>query len=259
MVFGERFSLERLLVTDLDGGRRVVSGDPAVFDEHAGHPVAGGRHDVGLLEADVGETGRQRRVPVLLTSLFPEAEMPFPEGARGIAFIREHIGQGILAGTDDHPGVTYGYVRVATTPRILSGKQRVAGRGRYRGRGIRLGQADALPGEPVHLGRLHIPGAIAPQVAVPEIIGQDDHHVRRPFRPSGPGAARGQGGWQDGGKDQASVHRLCSIGSSYKACSRCSSAISSSVTVSVPGVPYRLRSCRGSCSRSKSSHSSMSW
>ena len=43
---------------------------------------------------------------------------------------------------------------------------------------MRVGEAYALSGEPVHVRGLNVFGAIASQVAIAKVIGKDDYHVR---------------------------------------------------------------------------------
>ena len=70
-------------------------------------------------------------------------------------------------------------------PGVFAGQQRVA-RGRAgRGRRVGGGEAQALRGQPVHVRGLDPRGAVAAEVAVAEVVGQDEDDVglvRQPRR-----------------------------------------------------------------------------
>ena len=65
--------------------------------------------------------------------------------------------------------------------RVPAGHQRAAGRRAYRGAGISLGKADALGGQPIQVRRQDPVLAITAEMAIAQIISQDEDNVRRLF------------------------------------------------------------------------------
>ena len=47
-----------------------------------------------------------------------------------------------------------------------------------RASGIRIGEAHALGGQPVHIGRAMVFAAVAAQVGPTEVVEQDEHNIR---------------------------------------------------------------------------------
>ncbi len=58
--------------------------------------------------------------------------------------------------------------------------------------GVAAGEADALGGEPVDAGTLIVPAAVAGQVGITQIVGQDKDDVGPAARASGTGLVRGR-------------------------------------------------------------------
>lgn len=61
--------------------------------------------------------------------------------------------------------------------RISSGDERAARRGAYRRRGIGVEETDALPREAIEVWSLVIGAAVTTQIAVAEIVGEDEKNV----------------------------------------------------------------------------------
>ena len=128
MLARRRFALEVMVVVHVDWRRLVVVSHHAVLDNHAGHTVGSGRHDVVVVETYVSRRRRQRRIPVLLAGAVAQSQVPLAYGARSVALRAEHVGYGELLGLDNHRRIARRHVRARSAPRILAREQRVARR-----------------------------------------------------------------------------------------------------------------------------------
>src|SRR4051812_36185448 len=69
--------------------------------------------------------------------------------------------------------------RVGRAPAVLAGNEGAPARAADGGPGLRLGDPPPAGREPVEVRRLHLLLAVAPEVAVPEVVGEDEDDVRR--------------------------------------------------------------------------------
>ena len=103
--------------------------------------------------------------------------MPFADDAGGVAGPLEQRGHGRAAWFDEQPLDAGRDAGALLAERIFAGQERVARRRADRGHRVRVGEAQPLRGEPVHVGRLDFGRAVATEVAVADVIGQDEHDV----------------------------------------------------------------------------------
>ena len=164
-------------VVHLDGSRRVEVADATVFDEYTRHTVGRSRHNATVIEAQVVGRLVERAVPVLCSATAAQPEMPLPDSGRGVARLAEQVGQGELFGADDKGSVTLRHARAGSAERIFACEQTVARGCACGGRGIGVGEACSACRELVYVGRFHTLGAVSAQVAIAEVVGQEDDDV----------------------------------------------------------------------------------
>src|SRR5690606_13264245 len=107
------------------------------------------------------------------------AKPPLAEGARNIASLLQQLGEG-LNGIGQRLLAFGLYFLVATDvgmAGVLPGKERGARRGAYRGAGVKLGEAHDLGRETVEIGGEDMLLAIYPEVAITQVIREDEHDV----------------------------------------------------------------------------------
>ena len=167
----------RGLVADLDRVLGVEPDDGAVLDEDRRHPVAGGGHDEGVSEADL--IGRRVDLLVPVHVARAESEVPLADDAGGVAEFGEAGGHRRATGLDDEASVAGQDAGALATPGVFARQERIA-RGRAgRGRAIAGGEACALHGELIEIRGRDGLGAVAAEVAPADVIGVEQHDVRR--------------------------------------------------------------------------------
>ena len=177
---------------------------------HGLHPVAqGGRAVVVFVLVVIGVAEELAEILVEAAlrgvELVAVAEMPFAEGARGVAGGLQPIRNGGLAEREaEAVDIGLGDPRAVYAARLLdhvakrelksdallpAAGHEAGARGRaHGGIGVEIGKLHALGREAIDVGRLDVGRAHAAEVAVAEIIGEDEDDVR--FRQ----ARRGRGG-----------------------------------------------------------------
>ena len=172
------FAREVSVIAYLDRSRRIVVSHLAVFDEYTRYTVGSGSHDVMMVEADISQGRRQGGIPVLLACLSTQAQMPLADGTGRIAYALEHICHGKLGRLDNHSRIARSHIGARLAPRIFAREKGVAGWGTGRGDGVGIGETDSLLRQLIHIRCLYVPGTIASQVAITQVIGKDDDDVR---------------------------------------------------------------------------------
>ncbi|MEJ7636893.1 MAG: hypothetical protein WKF75_02605, partial [Singulisphaera sp.] len=126
--------------------------------------------------------------------------MPLAGEGRGVAGVLEPPGQGDLP--DGQPEVVRaaeaggvvvatdvpqadGALQPADSVRIAAGQQRRAGRRAFRPVGIEVRESDAPGRQPVQVGRPDVPAAVTAEVAIAQVVGQNQDDVRSPRRLGG--------------------------------------------------------------------------
>ena len=154
----------------------VEAHDAAPLDVDAGHTVVGGGEVVGVVETYVERSGPHVAVEVDGAVGAAQSEVPLPDEAGTVAQSLQHAGQGGLVRTDGQGRVGRQYAHVAP-PGVLARQQGVArGRG-GRGRGVGVREAHAPGGQAVEGRRADERGAVAAQVGVAHVVGQDADDV----------------------------------------------------------------------------------
>ena len=112
----------------------------------------------------------------------PDAEVPFADQSGGVAGVLQRLGQGHFGGGQAAGGdgaedaeLIVGH---AGADGVASGHESGAARGADLGGGIELREAQAFGGHTIQIRRLDRRVAVAAEVAVAEVVGQDDDDVR---------------------------------------------------------------------------------
>ena len=126
IVAAGRLAGKVLTVAHLNGGRGVVIGHTTVLYEHTRHAVGRCGHNIVIIEAYVGEVFVQLSIPVLLGCFRSQSQVPFANGASGIASLLEGISHGVLRRTDNHAGVSGGHIGAFLAEGVFARQQGVA-------------------------------------------------------------------------------------------------------------------------------------
>ncbi|OHB72155.1 MAG: hypothetical protein A2V70_20800 [Planctomycetes bacterium RBG_13_63_9] len=109
------------------------------------------------------------------------AQTPFADDARGVAGLLEQLGHGHVLRPQRHPGVAADQRVTGVQPR-----HQAASRGRTdRAAGIAVRKPHTLLGHAIEVRRPDHLLAVAAEVAIAEIVGQDEDDVRRIGRRGG--------------------------------------------------------------------------
>ena len=153
----------------------------AVLDVNGGHPVAGRGHDERGIEADVVRARPDLAVPVRSAG-GAQAEVPLAHNPGCIAGSLKHAAQRRPTWLDDEGRVAGQHTGAGFPPCILTGEQRVTGGCAGGRRRVSVREPDALACQPVDVRRLQARRAVGGDVAVAQIVGVDEHDVRRVLR-----------------------------------------------------------------------------
>ena len=186
-----RFAGEVALIIHVDRSRGIVVGHAPILNIDAGHAVGSGGHNIMVVETKVGGRLVQLPVPILLGCATAQAEVPLAKGCRVVASGMKGIGHGIALGRDNHPRIAGGHICSPSPQGVFAREQSVARGGARGGAGMGIGEAGAAARQAVNGRRLHTGGSIARQVAIAEVVGQNDDDVGSPIaRSSGLPVAR---------------------------------------------------------------------
>ncbi len=125
------------------------------------------------------EAAFRRRIPLRVAQM-PLAEHRAPVPAR-LQILRNQLlrlGQPVM-GLRKVIHLDIGIRSNAVALRKTARQQPHAGRGAHRRRHVRPGTEHALLRQPVKGRRFNLPGPRAAQIPVPQVVRQNDHHVRR--------------------------------------------------------------------------------
>ena len=103
-------------------------------------------------------------------------KVPLPYKAADIVPRREHFGDRQLAGMQ-HRVSPFGVAWLANANRIAAREQRRS-RGPADVLRVEVRQSNALGGHPVDIGRANVAVAVASEIAIAEIVSEDDDEVR---------------------------------------------------------------------------------
>lgn len=169
------FAGEWLFVVDLDGIGGVKVGDAAVFDEDAGDAVASSGDDEGIIEADLIGAGSDFGVPIDVA--IAEAEVPLADATGGVTALLEDGRKGGAAGSEESGRVAWEDGGVFTPPSVFARQERVAGGSAGSRGGVAVCEAEASAGEFIEVGSFEGGAAVTTEVAVADIIGEDEDDV----------------------------------------------------------------------------------
>lgn len=172
-----RFAVKVFAVAYVNGGRGVVVGHMPVLNVDTWRTVGRSRHDVVAVKAQVAQVLVERAVPVLLSGAAAQSQVPFSHGVSPVALRAEQVGQGILPGTDNHAGVAGCNVGAVAAKGVLPREQAVARGGTGGSHGVGVGKSYAFAGQAVGVGRADSLGAVAREVAVAQVVGNQKNDV----------------------------------------------------------------------------------
>ena len=136
------------------------------------------------------EAGELREAALVgVVSRIVQAAVPLAHVAGAVAGGAECITDGALAQGDAVQAAVRFHAQRAAAVVVASGEQRGARRGADRRAAVVLGAAHALGGEPIDVGRGQDGVAVAAQVAVAQVVGQEDDDVGTRARRCGSHAA----------------------------------------------------------------------
>ena len=163
---------------DAQAGRSLV--EAVVVGPDIGADVVAVEQAEPAVEAGLQRPGLERRIPVGHAPAVAGAQVPLAEDAGDVALLLEHLGQGQpVRGDGERAAGAEHAAGHAVAPAVAPGHDAVAAGRTDRCRGVGVGEAHALAGQPVAVRR-RVRAAVAGQVAVPQVVGQDDDDVR-PF------------------------------------------------------------------------------
>ena len=172
-----RLTFEVLLIADQNGSRGIVVGHMPLLDEDAGCAVCRCCHDVMVVEAYVARVHRQLGVPVLLGIFVAQPQVPLANGCRCVADILEGIGNGELLWADNHAGIASGNVCAWVTESIFASQKSIARRRTRGSNRVNVCEAYAALSQSIDIGCLHSGCSKAFQVAIAEVVGENDNHI----------------------------------------------------------------------------------
>ena len=165
-------------VADLYRSRLVVVGNVPLLNEDTRRAVSRRSHDVVIVEPDVAQVHRQLSIPVLLAVLVTQTQMPLADGCRGITSVLERVGNRELLRSDNHPRIASCDVRPRMAESILASQETVSG---WRTRGsnrVDIRKAYAALCQRIDIRRLHPCSTKALQVAIAQVVGINENHIR---------------------------------------------------------------------------------
>lgn len=105
MVSSSRLTVEVLSIRHLNRMLGIIVCHLPILYEHTRNTIRRSRHDVVIIETNVPQRLWQGCVPILLTGLITQSEVPFADGASGISLTLKHICHCKLARFDNHPAL----------------------------------------------------------------------------------------------------------------------------------------------------------
>ncbi len=139
---------------------------------------------VGLLVHVIGIGESEEKVETLTVGAegLGVAQVPLSNRSAGVARGREHLGDSDLVGIESRLFGREEHIRNPGPDGISSGQDRRAGRTAEGGCGVEIGEADSLGSHPVETRRADLLRAVATQIAVTEVVGENYDEVRGPVR-----------------------------------------------------------------------------
>ena len=185
IVLAGRLVANSRAVADEDRIIGVVTDNAPIFDIHARRTIARGWNAEEAGEADFQRAGLDLAVVIGLArhcavrpAFAAEAEMPFADGRGLVARGGEARPQrGAAIGNTQRRQPVQNAGRRLVPPSVLAGQQRVArGRANRRG-GMSIGEAAPFAGQPIEIRCFDLRRSIAAEVAVADVIGQNNDDV----------------------------------------------------------------------------------
>ena len=166
ILLARRLAREVLFIADQYRSRLIVVGNVPLLNEDTRRAVSRRSHDVVIVEPDVAKMHRQLSIPVLLSVLVAQAQMPLADGCRSITSVLERIGNRELLRSDNHARITSRNISSLVAESILASQEAIA---RWRTRGsnrVNIRKAYAALCQRIDVRRLHPCSTKALQVAI---------------------------------------------------------------------------------------------
>ena len=104
--------------------------------------------------------------------------MPLTNDSRSVSGFTKFLGQGGDIRFDHAERDTTDHLMGLVVPHCMTPRKKAVPRGcANRGRGMSVREPNPMLGDGIQLRRLNELGAIAGEISVTNIVGQDDHHV----------------------------------------------------------------------------------
>lgn len=138
-------------VVHMDGFLRVEVTHFAILHIDAGHAVARGGHDEGVIEAHVCRSGGDGTVPVNVAAA--QAQVPLADGRGAVACLLHEGAQrgGLVSRGQDEGCIPRQDAGALLPPGILPGEQRVARGGAHGVGAVRIGEEQSLVCKALHI------------------------------------------------------------------------------------------------------------
>jgi len=175
--------------TDLDGILGIVADHRVIFDEDAGDAVAGGGDKESGIEAEFERAWAD--IAVINGGSVAETEVPFSDESGGVPGVFKESGEGESRGGDEGGGIAGGDACAWLTPRVATGEEGEACGGANGGTGVGVGEAGAVFGEAIDVWGEDMGSAVATEISVADIIGEDVEDIGE--RTGGLGGLWGRG------------------------------------------------------------------
>lgn len=157
----------------------VAADDAVVFDINVRRGAVHDGHAEVVVETEVLRSGAEGFFPIVFALL--ETEVPFAEDGGVVSALFEKVGDGEGFGGDeegrgDGSGAPEAFA-IGSAEGVFAGEEPVAGRSADGGGRVGVGKAFSFGGQPVDVGGFEFGGAVAAEIAVAEIVGEDEDDV----------------------------------------------------------------------------------
>ena len=164
-----RLATDLRAVADLNRVRGIVADNAVILHENARHAVTGRRDEEGVVEAQLQRARLDVAIEIRLR-LVAQPKVPFADHSRLVARGLEHGWDRDRAGFDKSGGVARSDAGSSLPPCVASRQECIAGGCADGGRRVGIGEAAALTGEAIKVGRFHLRSTMAADVAVSQVV-----------------------------------------------------------------------------------------
>jgi hypothetical protein len=156
---------------------RIEPHDAMILHPHERRMAVHDGNAKKVIETALQRPRLQIGVPVRF-GLVAESEVPLAKTCRGVALALQHARQRWFRHIDNERTRIHHRPPDVFAERILAREQCIPRRRANRRRRMRVREPPPLVREPVDIRRLHLQRAIAAEIAIAEVICEDEHDVR---------------------------------------------------------------------------------